>query len=87
MNTLNEFEEKLEKICYDVKDIPLSDDFVKSILEEDDQYKIPVFEITSYDLKQRNKKEQPTSNDRPHTKLWYDFWEGKNKKRFFPHSS
>ena len=78
----NEFEKVLEKACYYVKKIPLSDEEKKQFLESHD---VTVLDITSYDLQGRNKNthQTPESENKYHTDLWQEFWknlDSANKK-------
>ena len=70
---IQKFEENLEQACYHIKKVALTEKEKQNFLEKFD---VTVLEISSYDLKGRNKNthQSPVSPDRLHTNLWKDFW-------------
>ena len=78
---LKEFELSLEKACYHIKEIPLTEDEKKDFL---DKFDVTVLDISSYDLEERNKNiYQPPykeSENRLHTDLWHSFWKNRDNK-------
>ena len=75
--SLDEFQSALEKVCYLKKAYKIDNETKKKLLKLD---KSCLFKITSYDLSLHNKD----INIRQHTKLWKEFWSGKNEKSFYP---
>ena len=73
---LEEFEKSLETACYYPKRIVFKKGEKDHFLKE---YDVTVMNISSYDLEERNKKNQPESKDRYHTELWKSFWDNINK--------
>ena len=68
---LEDFEKNLEDACYDVQKVIFNENEKDKFLKEFD---VTVINISSYDLEDRNKKEEPHSENKYHTKLWESFW-------------
>ena len=82
--SLDKFELELENACYKWKDIPVSEEFLNTLV---DNYSIIKCRITSYDLENRNKNvhQTPESNYKRHTvEIWNKFWEDDESIRLNP---
>ena len=73
VQNLEEFEKALEKACYHIKKIMITEKGKKHFLKEFD---VTVLDISSYDLEARNKNtyQSPSSPNRLHTDWWRAFW-------------
>ena len=79
---LNAFEKSLEEACYHIKRIVFKEEEKDSFLKEFD---VTVLNISSYDLKERNKNTYQApfikSDNRYHTDLWKAFWDNIDKSK------
>lgn len=71
IKNLEDFELKLEDKCYYPHKIKLEEKDKKVFIEK---YDVSVLDISSYDLEERNKKNEPQSEDRLHTHWWHELW-------------
>ncbi len=76
---LKSFEQSLEKACYNFKSYNFSKEQLDEFIEK---YSVLVFDITSFDLEERNKSSEPQSEFRTHTKIWHQFWSKKNNSEY-----
>ncbi|MGI6394219.1 MAG: hypothetical protein ACOX2F_05750 [bacterium] len=76
---LNAFEQSLEKACYKLKSYNFSKEQLDEFIEK---YSVLVFDITSFDLEERNKSSEPQSEYRTHTKIWHQFWNHESNSKY-----
>lgn len=77
IESLEQFQVELEKICY-IKHILANEDLEKCLLND---CQARLLKITSYDLR-RNKNCK--GKDKSHTQIWKQFWSDKNKSQNYP---
>lgn len=77
IETFNEFQIELEKICY-IKHILADADLEKYLLDE---CQAQLLKITSYDL---HKSKDCKGKDKSHTQIWKQFWDDENKNQHYP---